>query len=334
MAWSKTVTIREIADAAGVSTATVSRVLNRNGNVRDETEKEVRKAMAELRFIAKDSNAAGEMLPRYILAAFPNMSNPFNADLMRGMQETAIHRGYEMLYYRPERPLDALPVYLDMLRTAYVAGIILVHSLRNIEELEQACAKHPLVTCSEYYASEKIPSVSIDNYAAAKTVMSYLFATGRRRIGLINSALQRNQEVFREKAYREQMALHGADIQPDWVVHLPEVNFDLAVSTATTMLQADNRPEAIFCVSDIYAAATIKAASTLGIPIPSQLAVVGFDDIDLASIFIPDITTIAQPTFQLGAQACNLLLDRIANPEEAVRHIVLGVKLVVRASSL
>lgn len=333
MAWSKSVTIQQVAAKAGVSIATVSRMLNEQGNVHPDTREKIRRAMDTLGFVPQRAGAAAVRGGRHILAAFPNMSNPFNAVLIRGMRETAVRRGYDILVYRPQSPLDALPVYTDMLSNAYVAGVILAHTVRQVEALEAACREYPLVMCSEYYASDAIPGVSIDDYAAARNAMTYLFSTGRTRVGLLNSALQNNYAAAREAAYREQMAQAGTPVRPGWVVHLPEINFELAVSAATTMLRETERLDAIFCVSDIYAAAVIKAAAALDIAVPETLAVVGFDDIDLASMIVPAITTIAQPTYQLGAQSCNLLLDKIEKCAGMSQRIVLGTELVVRAST-
>lgn len=333
MAWSKNTTIAEIARHANVSIATVSRVINQAGNVRPETSARVLRAMENLHFEARPPEKPAQPLGRNILLSFPNLQNPFNDGVIRGVYGAATQHGYEVFVYQPGRHRNVVAAYEAIMREQRFAGMILAHTINDHAALEELCGRYPIVMCSEHYKSDKISFVAIDDYASAKTAMAYLLSIGRRRPAFINSPLQFNYATQRERGYMDTLAGAGIAANPAWVVHLPEINYNLAVSAATTILRGEQPPDCFFCVSDIFAAAVIKAANNLGYSVPGDIAVVGFDNIDIANMMVPSITTISQPAHQLGAQACNLLLDQINGNQNLNTHIILDTELVVRGST-
>ena len=117
------------------------------------------------------------------------------------------------------------------------------------------------------------------------------------------------------------------------ITHISSIDYSLALSYATHLLTLPNRPDAIFANSDVYAAAVINAAKALGLRVPQDIAVVGFDDIDIAAISHPSITTVRQPTYDIGYQASEILIDQIENASQDVKHLILDTELIIREST-
>ena len=139
--------------------------------------------------------------------------------------------------------------------------------------------------------------------------------------------------VFREKGFLSALRKAGLQANSNWILHITEIDFDIAVSVITSLLKGSDRPDAIYCVSDVYGAATIKAIQNYGLRVPEDIAVVGFDNISLSKMVVPALTTINQPKKQLGHQACEILINLIENPSTPPQHILLDTELIVRSST-
>lgn len=323
----KKITISEVARLANVSTATVSRALNDSPSVKESTKKKIVSIANDL----EARNSGGRKSSKMLLASFPELTNPFYSDVFRGILEAAGNRGYNVLFYAMSD--YSLPEsYSFFYENTFYDGLIIAHALPNAQVQQQLQSLAPVVMVSEYSDSDTC-YVAIDNQKAAYTAVHYLLCSGRRKIALINSSLRNNYAARREQAYRACLANHGMKVNEDWVIHLSDINYGTCLDASTRLLGQEDRPDAIFCVSDVYAAAATKAASELGLKIPKELAVVGFDNIDLSTMTTPAITTIAQPTFQLGAQACSMLIDRIEYPATAPRRILLDGELILRGTT-
>ena len=333
MAISKKVTIQQIADEAKVSIATVSRILNRSSNVNPETRQRVMEAMKALEFQSKSLDSPLAMQNNSILVCFPEMRNPFMADIVDGIQDIAIKHDYHIFCFQSKTYYNSIQDDEHFLKTNRFSGIILVHNIASPELLEDLSIRYPIVMCSEHCSDDSVSFVGIDDFSAGMNAVRHLLKTGRRKIGLINSQLQNNYAKHRERGYRTALAEAGAETVESWIVHLPEVGFDLSVPYITGILSMKNRPDALFCVSDVYAAAVIKAATSLGLRVPEDVAVVGFDNTELSTMTVPSLSTVNQPSYRMGQQACELLLERIANPSTPTRHVVLDTELIVRGSS-
>ena len=187
--------------------------------------------------------------------------------------------------------------------------------------------------CSEHCEDYNISFVSIDDIAAAQKATQYLISTGRRKIAMMNSSTQFKYARHREKGFR--LALEEAQIIPneDWILHLSTMSYGLAMANAMHILSQPDRPDAIFAASDVYAIGVIKAAHKLGLNVPDDLAVVGFDNIEISTMTEPSITTIKQPSRQIGFQSCELLVEQIVNPNADPRQITLETELIVRDST-
>lgn len=332
MALFQNLTIREIGERAGVSIATVSRALNGTGPVSEPTMHKIRSAMEALGYQAPA--ASKQPSKRVILASFPDMVNPFNADMIKGITDAASRYGYRVVFYVNENySIDAGYEFLEQAEPC--DGLILAHTLPDQQRLVQLAMKKPVVMCSEHISGCIVPYVAIDDYAAACTAVEYLISSGRKKIACVNSSLNNNYAIHRERGYRACLEKAGLPVREDWVLHLPSVDFSAALGSMGALMAGEERPDAVFCVSDVFAASVIRYCTAHGIRVPQDVSVIGFDDIPLATMVTPTISTVRQPTYQMGLQACNILIQQIENPQQppAKSAIILNTDLIIRAST-
>ncbi len=323
----KKITISEVAKLANVSTATVSRALNDSPTVKESTRQRILSVANTLE--AQRTNKRGSS--KVLLASFPELTNPFYSEIFRGILDSASVRGYDVLFFSMSN--YSMPEsYTFLYEGNFFGGLIIAHAIPDIKVLDRLREKVPVVMCTDHN-EEDVAFVGIDNFRAAYTAVNYLISTGRRRIALINSSLRNNYAVKREEAYRACLAANGIDVKEEWILRLPDIDYNICLNSSTALLSMADRPDAVFCVSDVYAAATISAARSLGLDIPGDAAVVGFDNIDISTMTSPSITTIAQPTYQIGTQACNMLMDQIEYPGSTPRQIILNTELILRNST-
>lgn len=328
------VTIHDISKAADVSIATVSRVLNRKGNVSPKAEAKVWEATHALNYRFPMSGAEQAGTSRFIAVVIPSLSNPFYSDILDGIQDTAAQNQYEMIVSQTKTIYGYGAAAPSFLTRDGVDGLITMAHAKNIHALlAQANPDMPVVQCSEFDDDVDYPYVSIDNYAAAFNAVSYLGSINRRRIALLNSAPGFLYSIKRENGYKD--ALREMDIETDesLICHLDVIDFNVAFHTGLKLFSGEARPDAVFAVSDVYAIAAIRAATRLNLRVPQDIAVVGFDDIDFAAMNDPPLTTVHQPRYELGCAACNALLRLIRKSPPLSRNLILETELIVRSST-
>lgn len=326
-------TITQVANMAGVSIATVSRVLNHKGIVKEETLNKVIVAMKQLGLEYDQFPEKPESTVGLIIINLPSIENPFYSEIIKGAESAARRYGYNMLINQQHITGHEYDRLVDLLNNVKVSGLItlnhiptdLVRSLNNLI---------PLVQCCEYDENSDVSYVSIDDLAATKNVMDYILSTGRRKVALMTGPLRYKYARHRKQGYIQ--ALKNAGIEPinNWIIQLPEINFDTALSAATQLLKSSNPPDAFFAVSDVFAAAVIKAARRVGLKVPKDLIVVGFDNVNVSVTTNPSITTVNQPKFQLGYMAVELLVARMQNSAATQQHILLNTELIIRESTI
>ena len=329
MANFKTTTIKQVAERAGVSIATVSRVINNSAPVRDSTRSIILATIDELEYSALSKTGSSQ---KTILVSFPDLSNPFNADLIRGICSAASQFGYKVIFYVLQNYFTAAS-YGFFTASQFFDGLLIVHNVPDKEILAQLSEEIPVVMCSEHVSGNTVSYVAIDDFESAQKAVNYLIRIKRKKIALINSSLSNNYAIHRERGYRASLAEAGLPINEKWIITLPDINYELAVGAISDILKREETPDAFFCVSDVYAAAAIKAARANHFSVPNDIAVVGFDDIDIATMTEPSITTIHQPKFQIGWQSCSLLIEQIEHRSVKTRQIILNTDLIVRAST-
>lgn len=309
-------------------------MINKTGHVKSETVRKVLQAITDLGVNPKDFYILEKNRnTNSILVGLPNFRNPFYADVIDGIQETAVSRGFRIFYYEAADYKNALNEYNTIMDQNNFSGLLLVHNIFDKEKLGKLRIKYPIVMCSEHCDVPGVSFVSINDIYSSQIAINYLISIGRTKIALINSMLTNAYAKYREKGFLEAMSKAGLVINNDWIIHISDIDFDMAYSIISALLKKHDLPDAFFCVSDVFGAAAIKAIQNSGLRVPEDIAVVGFDNIDLAKMIVPSLTTISQPKRQMGHQSCELLLNLIENPSSPTQHILLNTELIVREST-
>jgi DNA-binding LacI/PurR family transcriptional regulator len=324
-------TVVQIANRSGVSIATVSRVLNGKGTVSPGTRQRVLQAARDLEY---DSSTAMPISPsRKLLALLPGFENPFYAPIIHGIQHTAHAAGFELLLMPIGDNGASASSLASLIRKEDYKGIIWLCSAPGPDVLDAVDTLCPSVMIGEYPEDYTGSYVSIDDRSAGYRAVNHLISIGCRRIGMLNCAYRYKYARHRKDGYQRALTEAGLPVEPKLYASIPAIDYTLAYSAAMQILCSDPAPDALFACSDVLAAAAVNAAHSLGLRVPEDLSVIGFDNVETSRMTRPAITTIAQPTHQMGQQACSILLERIQNSEIPHRQILLSTEMVIRGST-
>ena len=328
------VSIADVALEAGVSVATVSRVINHKGNVSQETMRRVEEAIQKLSYepniLARNFRKSES---RVMLILAPNITNPYYSQILTGIGFSARRLGYSFMICTTGGDSDQERDFLDMLAKKRADGAIMLATGMSRDDIEHYAAKYPIVQCSEYYPDTSVAHVAIDNYRSAYQVVEYLLSLGHRRIATISSINNYPSTRLRLAGYRD--ALIAAGLQPDDALVRYgsfDYSFSSGLAAAQSLLLQSDRPTAIFCISDMLALGAINGAQNMGLKVPSDVSVVGFDDVAHATMFRPHITTMAQPCYEIGQRATELLCRLMRCEPCPCQGVMLESQLVVRDS--
>ncbi|MGG1691812.1 LacI family DNA-binding transcriptional regulator [Heyndrickxia ginsengihumi] len=326
------VRIADVAKMANVSTATVSRVISNAGTVKKETANKVLEAIDKLNY---KPNVLARQLRRLetqtILVVIPDITNTFFSNVLRGIESVATAYGYQVLLGDAQNIVERERSYLDNLGQRKADGVILLTARTDQKVLEELSEQYPVVLACEYYEGSNLPTVSIDNISSARKATEYLISLNHKKIAHISGPLKVVVGRDRLKGFHQAMAHHGLPIE-SLLVQEGDFSYESGFNLMKKLLMLDEIPTAVFAANDEMAMGAIKAAKAKGIRVPDDLSVIGFDDIKFASIFEPALTTIAQPTFEIGKKAMELLLKLINNEELEKDQFMLADKLIVRDS--
>jgi len=328
------VTIQDVAKAAGVSVATVSRVLNNHPSVSDKTRAKVQKAIDQLNY---QPNLLGRNLRRsetkMILVLLQNIANPFYSKIVKGIEDVGYKNGYHIMICNTDSDPEKENVYLKLLKNRLVDGVVFMAPVISDEELTEIGKNYCVVQCCEYKECADVSSVSIDNEDAAYRATQHLIEQGHRRIGMINGNSGVISEIQREKGYKKALLEAGIDIDPQLITY-ESYGYRGGQRAAKYFLSIDKKPTAIFAVSDTMAIGAIKEIKGKGLSVPKDMAIVGFDDTAIASMYDPPLTTVAQPRYDLGRVTMEIMLERIKNNKVTSKRVFLEHKLIIRESTV
>ncbi|MCI8504652.1 MAG: substrate-binding domain-containing protein [Lachnospiraceae bacterium] len=330
----KKVTVADIAALAGVSPATVSRVLNRQGIVKEETVSRVMEAVKHLEYPWKEPSVPAPCAPsgELVVMTLPSFSNSFYDAVIKGAQTSVMRHGHSLLIHEGHIHAGTIEPFLKMIQQNSVAGLITLNHI-DTPLLKKLAGVVSLVQCCEYNEELDLPYVSIDDVSAAKYAVDHLIARGRRRIAFINAPLRYKYARHRLEGYLQALREAGLPIVNDYIIQLPEIDSDLVTSATLRLLGLSAPPDAVFTISDLYGAAVLRACHLSGRSVPEQVAVVGFDNLETAKIMIPSLTSVNQPKIQLGFMAAELLMEQFTDKHSPVKKILLETELIVRESS-
>ncbi|MGY3919389.1 LacI family DNA-binding transcriptional regulator [Aeromonas eucrenophila] len=328
------VSMAAVAEQAGVSVATVSRVLNQQEGVTAKTRAKVDQAVHALGYrvnhLATSLRTAKSWL---LLIMVPDLTNPFYIEVVRGIDRVARQHGYFVLLCDtgadPGRERSAF----ELLRTHRADGAICLDPDSIQQGLSQEINALPWVACCEFDPAMPVPYVGIDNQGAAAAAVRYLLSRGHSRIALIGADPAYLYARQREAGVRQALAEAGLTLAEEWNIRVTSFSFLAGAEAAQQLLRCPQRPTAIFAVADALAIGLMHSLQEAGLRIPDDIAIMGFDDIPLAAQLNPPLTTMAQPMDELGAEAARLLLQRLSTPDTLLPGALLPHKLVVRGSA-
>ncbi|WP_305374351.1 substrate-binding domain-containing protein [Photobacterium leiognathi] len=328
-------TMKDVAKLAGVSTSTVSHVINKTRFVSEEISERVNKAAKELNYYAPSALARSFKVNRTktIGMLVTTSTNPFFGEVVKGVERSCYQQGYSLILCNTEGDHQRMHESINTLLQKRVDGLILMCATLEGEHFDifEHYADIPVVVMDwgpMQFTSDKIQDNSLrGGYMAAK----YLIDAGHSEIGCITGPLDRIQAEMRYNGYLQAMDEAGFSVEPSWVV---EADFECEGGyNAFSQLYANGTlPSALVVANDMMAMGVINAANELGIQIPEQLSIIGYDDIHIAKFMSPSLTTIHQPKYRLGQAAVETLLTRLDEPETAPRIIELEPTLVERNS--
>jgi len=324
-------TIYDVASTAGVSISTVSRVLNNPEKVNEETRSVVLEAINQLGFVPKaEARARALQQNRRIGVLSPFFTAPSFVQRLRGAASALQSTNYELVIYT----VDSASVMNNYLETLPLTGNLdglLVLSLQFDNKYAQHIAEYELETVLVEYPHNILSSVEIDNASGGQMAADFLFSRGHTRLGFAGDTVVPEFGVHpitqRLQGFRETLLQNGVSLLDEDIMLVP-YDVEMTRKTALEYLQRPERPTAIFAATDLQAIGILKAARDLGLHVPADLAVMGFDDLDVADFM--GLTTIRQYLDESGRIAIELLLSRIANPGRAIQHIKLPLSLVER----
>lgn len=324
--------IKDVAKRANVSTATVSRVLRNTGNVTEETRQRVLEAIEALNY---QPNVLGRYLRRMetetVLVVVPDIMNPFFSKVLRGIEAVALKHGYQVLLGDTQNDARLEEQYLNVLPQRQVDGMIFLTARIRKELMEEMARQFPIVLACEYLEGADIPTVSIDNISSARKATEHLIRLGHCRIAHLSGPMNIILSRDRLRGYQQALAQHELEADAA-LVQEGDFTYESGYNLTLKLLALEKPPTAIFAANDEMAIGAIKAVRHRGGRVPDDVAVVGFDDIQMASIFEPSLTTIAQPMFEIGQKAMELLLELIEGTSARRRQLVLPDRLVIRDS--
>ncbi|GGF22833.1 LacI family transcriptional regulator [Youhaiella tibetensis] len=327
------VTIKEVAEDAGVSVAAVSKVLREAYGVSEALKTKVRASMKKLNYrpLATARGMRGQTFT--IGVTFPDLRNPFFADILAGINSALERTQYQlMLGVSLSTPLIE-ETLIDSMIDRQMDGLILVGTTVNPAFLEPTASRKPLVTIGHHVEGESsFDTVNNDDRLGAILVVRHLVANGYRKIAMLSlNSTTSTLITEREHGYRQAMGDHGLQEH----VQILRVGQTLReVQTATRrLLQSPDKPDALFCWTDFIALEVISIATELGLAIPDDLAVVGYDNTMYCDFAQNNLTSVDQSGEVLGLQSARLLIERIRGRQEA-EHFVVTPRVVARGSSL
>ncbi|MFX3673649.1 MAG: LacI family DNA-binding transcriptional regulator [Paenisporosarcina sp.] len=324
--------IQQVAKQAGVSVATVSRVLNGQDSVSYKTKIKVEEAIKKLNY---EPSMLGRNLrnseSRILLILIPTISNPFYSEIIKGIENEAISQNYNILLCETDSNPEREDIYFDLVRSKMADGIISMDPAVNLETLTKLAEKHAIIQCSEYSIDSEISYVTIDNEEASYRAVKHLIKTGHEKIALINSDEKYLYARQRRIGYQRALEEHGILLNKDFIIHTQHLGFEYGQQAMKKILNLKDRPTAVFAVSDLLAIGALKEVNNNELHVPDDIALVGFDNIDFSNMTHPTLTTVSQPMYKMGTIAAKMLINRIKGEE--VESIILGHELIIRAST-
>ena len=327
-------TMKEVAKLAEVSVATVSRVLNNKPNVSPELRSRVLQAVEKLNYkrnrVARSLRAKTSLIIGLVIS---DIQNPFFTSVVRGVEDVAYAHGYTLLLCNSDEDPTKERLYIDIMLAERVAGVI-ISPVAEVDNYSSVLlqAGVPVVAMDRRMRDLEVDTVVINNVEGVYQAVGHLIEQGHRRIGFIGGPTRTTTGRERQEGYQKALAEHGLDLEQG-LVKIGDFKQDSGYQMTCELLEMDDPPTAVFTANNLMTLGALNAIHEKKLSIPQEVAIVGFDDMSWAQSLAPPLTAVAQPTYELGRTAADLLLRRIGDPNRPTEQICLEANLVVRESS-
>jgi LacI family transcriptional regulator len=327
-------TIKDVARRAGVSTMTVSRVINNSDYISQETRERVEQAIAELDYLP---NALARSLrfkqTKTIALVLTDIANPFFIGVLRGVEDAAVSHGFSVLFCNTDESEQVERDYLSILMQKQVDGVLLVPASAHSEAAAQLRVRGVPIVAIDRRMRTPVDTVRGDSERAAHALTRHLIELGHRRIAAITGPTDVSTANDRLVGYGRALAEVGIPINPD-LICVDDFMTEGGYRSTQRLLRAPVRPTAIFAGNNFIAFGAFRALREAGLSVPDDLSLVTFDDIPSSWLMSPFLTTANQPAYEIGQRATELLIARLNGEADAApREIVLPAELIIRRSS-
>jgi LacI family transcriptional regulator len=325
-------TIGDVARAAGVSAATVSRVLNGSATVSSERADRVRRAAEALRYQPSGPARALRRQRTTLWAAIvADIENPFFTSMIRGVEDVALRENHRLVLCNTDEDVDKEAAYIDVAIADRMAGVIIAVASTTRSSLDPLVdAGIPVVAVDRRPRNAAIDSVLVDNRLGARLATEHLLDGGARRVACITGPARLSNAATRLAGYRDALAERGHRVDRT-LVRRADFRAEGGHRAACSLLDGPRPPDAIFVTNNLMTLGSLRALRERGCRVPDDVTLVGFDDAPWTALVSPPLSVVAQPTAEIGRQAAELLAS--AGTGRPARHVVLAPTLVVRESS-
>lgn len=327
--------IQDVATKAGVSKATVSHVINGTRFVEEETKQRVLQAIEALSY--RPSVAARSLTTKRsqtIGIVVSDVSNTFFAEVLKGIENIFLSKNYSLIVCNTNETLERERLYLDLLLSQKVDGVIAAATSQQWDVLETASLQHlPMVFVDRKFDGfHQQPYVGADNRGGAYLGTTHLIERGYREIGVLAGFERLSSMRERFEGYRRAMQDNNLPMREEWMITSP-LNIEAGYEAARRILTLPERPRALFLNNNFLNLGTLLAVHDLGLRCPEDIALVGFDDHPWAAVASPPLTVVRQPAEEIGRTAAEMLLTIINGGEPENPHIILPCEVIVRQST-
>ncbi|RST61736.1 LacI family transcriptional regulator [Siminovitchia terrae] len=325
-------TIYEVAKAANVSIATVSKVLNKTGRISEKTIRKVHEVIEELNY--QPNMIASALMGKQtktIGLLIPDMANPFFSELARSIEDRGEELGYNLVMCNTDYKIDKENQYLALLKQKSVDGFILASGFENIEKVKELMKEEiPVAIVARDFPMFSVNAVALDDFMGGYQAASYLIGLGHTNIGIVALDVWSNRERIR--GFKQALNENNLEFSKDFEF-ITESTMEAGKFITHKYLNGSNVPSAIFACNDLLATGVLQAAKENKVNVPGELSVVGFDNTLIARIVEPPLTTISQPIQSMGKQVMDLIVSMIKGEEKDKIRLTLLPSLVERQST-
>lgn len=326
-------TIRDVAKAAGVSVATVSRVLNQNGYVKLDTERKVKKAIQALDFESNEvARGLASKRTNTIALILPNITNPFFAEIARAVEDKARDYNYTVFLCNSDLEDQKEISYVELIKRRYTDGIIFASNMVGQATFHYLNKNNiHRVVLDRTLANDNSTSISSNNFEGARMAVQHLLEIGCKKIAHISGTQALKTGADRQLGYVS--VVQSLPWYIDTLIEPGDFTMLSGLRAAQQLMEKHPDIDGIFAANDMMAIGVVKALLQMGVRIPEEVAICGFDGIELSTMTEPEITTIAQPIYQMGTLAVDALMRKITGKEEPDIRYELETKLIRRKST-